>query len=148
MFAPKRILVPTDFSSDSDEALKEAVELAKQYHSKVYLLHVSEPIMQCSADYCLDLVALKQAEAEEINRARHSMQEELRKLGMTEDVEIISDIREGDTVTEILKEQDERGVDLIVMPSHRKKGLIDRIMGAISEKVMAEATSPVLLVRH
>ena len=36
MFAPKRILVPTDFSGDSDEALKQALELAKQYHAKVY----------------------------------------------------------------------------------------------------------------
>jgi len=34
MFAPKRILVPTDFSDYSDEALKQALELAKQYNAK------------------------------------------------------------------------------------------------------------------
>ena len=30
MFAPKQILVPTDFSSYSDKALKEAIDIAKQ----------------------------------------------------------------------------------------------------------------------
>lgn len=148
MFAPKRILVPTDFSGDSDEALKEALELAKQYHSKVYLLHVAEPITQCSVDYCLDLATVRQAEAEEMNRSKEMMQRELAKFPEGMDVEVISDIREGDAVTEILKEQDERGVDLIVMPSHRKTGLFKRMMGQVAEKVMEEAKTPVLLIRH
>lgn len=148
MFAPKRILVPTDFSGDSDEALKEALELAKQYHSKVYLLHVAEPIMQCSADYCLDMASVRQVEAEEIKRSKELMQKELAKFPEGLDIEVISDIREGDTVAEILKEQDEKGVDLIVMPSGHKKGLFKRLMGPVSERVMEEAKTPVLLVRH
>ena len=148
MFAPKKILVPTDFSDDADAALQEALDLARQYHSKVYLLHVTEPVMQCSVDYCLDLATLKQAEAEEVIRSRVLMQEELNKLGATEGIEVISDIREGDTVSEILKEQDEKDIDLIVMPSHRKKGFLERMMGPISEKVMEQATRPVLIVRH
>jgi nucleotide-binding universal stress UspA family protein len=40
MFAPKNILVPTDFSKYSDAALKKAVDIAAQYDSKIYLLHV------------------------------------------------------------------------------------------------------------
>lgn len=148
MFAPKRILVPTDFSGDSDEALKQALELAKQFHSKVYLLHVAEPIMQCGVDYCMDMASVQQAEAEEINRSKELMQKELAKFPEGLDIEVISDVREGDTVSEILKEQDERDVDLIVMPSHRKTGLLKRLMGPVSEKVMEEAKSPVLLVRH
>ncbi len=148
MFAPKRILVPTDFSGDSDEALKQALELAKQYQSKVYLLHVAEPIMQCGADYCMDLASVRQAEAEEINRSKEMMQRELAKFAESQEIEVITDIREGDTVSEILKEQDEKGVDLIVMPSHRRTGLLKRMMGQVAEKVMEEAKSPVLLVRH
>ena len=42
----------------------------------------------------------------------------------------------------------QQGVDLIVMPSHRKASLFKRLMGQVSEKVMEEAKSPVLLVRH
>ena len=148
MFAPKRILVPTDFSDSSDEALKQALELAKQYNAKVYLLHVAEPVVQCAADYCLDTSTVKQAEDAELVRAKEMMQKELNKFSEIQGIEVISDIREGDPVEEILHEQEEKGVDLIVMPSHGKTGLIKRLMGQVSERVMEEARSPVLLVRH
>ncbi len=148
MFAPKRILVPTDFSDYSDEALKQALELAKQYSAKVYLLHVAEPIRQCAGDYCLDESKVKAAENTEILQAKEKMQKELKKFPEFQEIEVITDIREGEPVQEILKEQDEKGVDLIVMPSHGKAGFMKRLMGLISEKVMEEAKSSVLLVRH
>ncbi|PKN10552.1 MAG: hypothetical protein CVU70_02660 [Deltaproteobacteria bacterium HGW-Deltaproteobacteria-5] len=148
MFAPKRILVPTDFSDSSDEALKQALELAKQYNAKVYLLHVAEPIEQCAVDYCLDISTVKAAEDAEILRVKEKMQNELTKFSEFQEIEVISDIREGKPVEEILREQEEKGVDLIVMPSHGKTGFMKRLMGQISEKIMEEARSPVLLVRH
>jgi universal stress protein A len=148
MFAPKRILVPTDFSDYSDEALKQALELAKQYNSKVYLLHVANPITQCVGDYCLDTSTVKQAEDAEILQAKERMQREIQKFSEFRDIEVISDIREGEPVEEILKEQEEKDVDLIVMPSHGKTGLLKRLIGQISEKVTEEAKSSVLLVRH
>ncbi|KFO68781.1 hypothetical protein ER57_01660 [Smithella sp. SCADC] len=148
MFAPKRILVPTDFSDYSDEALKQALELAKQYNAKVYLLHVAEPIRQCAGDYCLDESKVKAAEDTEILQAKEKMQKELKKFPEFQEIEVITDIREGEPVQEILKEQNEKGVDLIVMPSHGKAGFMKRLMGLISEKVMEEAKSSVLLVRH
>ena len=40
MAAIKKILVPTDFSKFSDNALKQAVEMAKQNKAKIYLFHV------------------------------------------------------------------------------------------------------------
>ena len=36
MFTPTRILGPTDFSEYSDRALKQALDIAKQYHTKVF----------------------------------------------------------------------------------------------------------------
>ncbi len=148
MFAPKNILVPTDFSEHSDEALKEAVDLAHQYHSRVYLLHVAEPITQCAGDYCLDAAAMLQAEEDARSAAQEKLEKEIAQFSDDRDLEIISEIRKGDPAQEILKEQRERGVDLIIMPSHRKTGLLKRIMGPVTEKVMEEAKSPVLLVRH
>ena len=148
MFAPKNILVPTDFSEHSDEALQEAVELARQYHSRVYLLHVAEPIMQCAGDFCLDAGTMLQAEDDARNLAQEKMKQEIARFADDRDVEIVSDIRKGDPAQEILKEQRERDVDLIVMPSHKKAGLLKRMMGPVTERVMEEAKSPVLLVRH
>lgn len=148
MFAPKRILVPTDFSDYSDVALKQALELAKQYHARVYLLHVAQPVTQCTADFCLDAATVEQAEKTEIHHAEEMMQNELNKFSEFQEIEVISDIREGQPVEEILKEQEEKGVDLIVMPSHGRTGLMKRLMGQLTEKIMEEAKTPILLVRH
>ena len=50
----KAILVPSDFSEFSDRALQKAIDLAKEYKSRIYLLHViDEGLQQCVADYCL-----------------------------------------------------------------------------------------------
>jgi hypothetical protein len=35
MLMPTKILVPTDFSEPSDRALKQALDIARQYHAKV-----------------------------------------------------------------------------------------------------------------
>jgi len=115
---------------------------------RLLLLHVAYPVTQCAADYCLDTSTLKQAEDNELLKAREMMQKELKKFPEFQEIEVISDIREGEPAEEILKEQEEKGVDLIVMPSHGRTGIMKRLMGQISEKVMEEAKSPVLLVRH
>ena len=65
MFAPKRILVPTDFSEYSDNALRYAIDIARQYAAKVFLLHViDENIQQCTFEYCLTDDVMKQIEQE------------------------------------------------------------------------------------
>ncbi|MBK7550265.1 MAG: universal stress protein [Syntrophaceae bacterium] len=53
MFTPKSILVPTDFSEHSDRAVRQAVDIAEQHNSKIYLLHVVDRLQQCAIDYCI-----------------------------------------------------------------------------------------------
>ena len=60
MFSPKNILVPTDFSEASDRALNQALDIAEQFHSRIYLLHViTESLQRCGEDYCLDESIIK-----------------------------------------------------------------------------------------
>ncbi len=51
---------------------------------------------------------VKQAEEAEIIRAKEMMQKELAGFPRGQNIEVISDIREGDPVHEILKEQEEK----------------------------------------
>ena len=44
MVKVERILCPTDLSSESDEALRYAVALARTYEAKLFLLHCSEQV--------------------------------------------------------------------------------------------------------
>ena len=54
MLKPTKILVPTDFSEYSDKALKQAIDIAKQYNAEVYVLNVVAPIDKYIIDYCTE----------------------------------------------------------------------------------------------
>jgi len=144
MFAPKNILVPTDFSGPSDKALKKAVDIALQHKSKIYVLHVVDEIMQCAVDYCLDISVVKQVEKQSLKFAEGK----LRKIveALPKGIRLAVDIKMGDAYETILKEQRRKRIDLIVIASRGKKGLIHHL-GSIADKVMRGAKCPVLLVK-
>jgi len=146
MFAPKNILVPTDFSSSSDKALKRAVDIALQHKSKIYVLHVVDEIMQCAVDYCLDVSVVKQVEKQSLKFAQEKLRKMVKALALPKGMQIAVDIKVGDTYETILKEQQNKRIDLIVIGSRGKKGLIHHL-GSIADKVMRGAKCPVLLVK-
>jgi nucleotide-binding universal stress UspA family protein len=146
MFAPKNILVPTDFSEYSDKALKKAVDIALQHKSKIYVLHVVDEVVQCAVDYCLDISLVKQVEKQSLGFAREKLQKEVEKFAQSKGIQIIVDVKMGDTYETILKEQKDKRIDLIVIASRGKKGLIHHL-GSIADKVMRGAKCPVMLVK-
>jgi nucleotide-binding universal stress UspA family protein len=146
MFAPKSILVPTDFSEYSDRALKEAVDIAVQNNSKIYLLHVVDKLQPCAVDYCIKEEVLIAVEKESIRAAQEKMQKEVDRIAKEKKLDIVYDIKTGVPWEEILKEQSERKNDLIVIASHGRTGLLHHL-GSVADKVMRSAKCPVLLVR-
>jgi nucleotide-binding universal stress UspA family protein len=79
--------------------------------------------------------------------AKKKLQEELKKLAASKDIQVVFDVKKGDTYETILKEQQKKGIDLIVLASHGKRGLINRL-GSVADKVMSGARCPVLLVKE
>jgi len=148
MFSPKNILVPTDFSEDSDRALQTALEIAAKYLSRVFLLHVAGgTFQQTLADYRIDQRAVERILNESILFADEKLRETIDKFPKTSEVKVIPDVRNGVPHEEILIEAAERGIDLIVIASHGKTGLKKYFIGSVAEKVMKEAKCPVLLIR-
>ncbi|HEX2965882.1 MAG TPA: universal stress protein [Syntrophorhabdaceae bacterium] len=147
MFAPKRILVPTDFSKYSDRSLGEALDIAKQHGSTVYLLHVVSVVQQCSVDYCIDPASMAEIEKQTNDRTSKMMTEQMEKFPESKSVMIIPDIRRGTPYEVILKEQEDKNVDLIVIASHGTTGLLKHLLGSVAEKVSRSAKCPVLLIR-
>jgi len=81
MSDPKSILVPTDFSTYSDAALKKAVELAEKFNSKIYLLHViDKAIQQCAVDYCITQDVVNQLEEQGLKASNDNLREEANKI--------------------------------------------------------------------
>ncbi|HVN96452.1 MAG TPA: universal stress protein [Syntrophorhabdaceae bacterium] len=147
MFAPKKILVPTDFSKFSDNALRQAYDMAKTYKAKIYLLHVAWISQICTIDYCLDQASVDALHKRTIKAAEDMMQKQIKRVVKSKDVEIIADITKGNPYEEILKEEKTRKIDLIVIASHGMTGILGHLMGSMAEKILRGAKCPVVLVK-
>lgn len=147
MFTPKAILVPTDFSEFSDKAVRQAVDIAEQHNAKIYLLHVVDKLQQCAIDYCIPMETMMKVQSDSEKEAAKKMKEEADKILKTKKIDLVFDVKSGTPYEEILKEQQERKADLIVIASHGRTGILKSLIGSVAERVMREAKCPVLLVR-
>jgi nucleotide-binding universal stress UspA family protein len=148
MFKPRKILVPTDFSKHSDNALSNASDIAEKYNSKIYLLHVIDNVVQqCAVDYCISNEVVEKFNTDSVISSRELMKNEVRNFAQGHAVEIEYGIKKGNPYEEIIKEQEDKDIDLIVMGSHGKTGFIKHMMGGVAERVLRNATSQVLMVK-
>ncbi|MBP7734389.1 MAG: universal stress protein [Spirochaetes bacterium] len=119
MFKPKRILVTTDFSAESDRALREALGIGEQFRSTIYLLHVIPEIEQCAVDYCLTESVLQAEKNKLRDEAEYKMDEMIGKIDPDRMVQIVKVIRFGNTVDVIVSFELERAIDLVVAAPHK-----------------------------
>lgn len=148
MFAPKTILVATDFSEFSDRAVKDALEMAENYKAKLILLHViDENLQQCVVDYCLSAEAFTELQENTERSSREKLQEEVKKIAPRMNGNIGLKVRTGVPYSEILNEQQEDRADLIILGSHGRRGFVHNMLGGVADKVTRGATVPVMVVR-
>ncbi|MRR57782.1 MAG: universal stress protein [Deltaproteobacteria bacterium] len=148
MFKPSRILVPTDMSEHSDKAIRQALDIAKQFHSEVFVLHViKDPTQLCTVDYCLSEELQNQYAEEVFEAARRGVWSQLVKFRSMGDINIVSEVKAGVPHDAILKEAEDKGVDLIVLAAQGATGLAMHLMGGVARHLLQAAKCPVLLVR-
>jgi nucleotide-binding universal stress UspA family protein len=142
----KNILVPIDFSDYSKNALRYAVQFAKQFKAKMYLIYVVEPMIY-PADFSMGQVAIPSMDADLQNRA----DEELKLLAKNFiDPSIKSEtlIKTGKPFVEINETAKEVDADLIIMATHGHTGVEHLLFGSTAEKVVRKAPCPVLTLRE
>jgi nucleotide-binding universal stress UspA family protein len=141
---PKHILVPTDLSDGSEEALDCACELARQFGATVHLLHViGIPTLGVP-----ELgMALPSTVIDSLIRDDQRALDELvaRKKDCGTFGQVL--LRTGDARDLINQTAQEIGADLIVMGTHGRRGVSRALLGSIAESVVRTAPCPVLTVR-
>jgi nucleotide-binding universal stress UspA family protein len=145
MITLQHILVPSDFSECSDQALRYGLELARKFDATLHLVHVvQDPATQSWAvdGFALPLLEatdqwLKDAEA----RLARSVPEPDRPR-----VKVASLL--GAVYPEVLRYAQTNGIDLIVMGTHGRGGVSHLLLGSIAEKMVRRSPCPVLTVRH
>lgn len=144
----KHVLVPLDGSVVAEMALKNAVSLAQAYQAQLTLVRVVEPPHMLSAQLALESAAafleLGTLLAQEAQDYLAQRQAELQAQGL----EVATLVVEGDVVADqIIAVADRVGADVIVMSTHGRTGLPRWVFGSVAERVLRQATLPVLLVR-
>ncbi len=145
MFKIKNILLPTDFSELSLTAANYAVDLAIQYGAKVHILHVLEKTPPILAIRSLDLSEDK-IKRSILNDAKKSMEEAVTKIKKRKDVLIEPIIKKGVDYQEIVKYSKDAKMDVIVIATHGRTGILYTLIGSVAEKVIRFAKCPVLVI--
>jgi len=141
-----KILCPTDFSDPSDHSLTYALEMAKQYGAKLYLLHVIEPLTPVQG---LDMgPSFGFDERPHVEQRVQELLDETVSDEMKEAVEIQPLISRGAPFLEIIRAARTEDVDMIVIATHGRTGLTHALLGSTTEKVVRKAPCPVLSIRH
>jgi len=137
----KHILVPTDLTERTSEALNIAVRMAVHGASRVTLLHIIETIEDTDFEEFQDFYV-------KLNRRAQKIMEQLTDRYSGEALSIAREIAYGKRVIEIVRFAQTNDIDLIVLNSHRVEA--DHAVqgwGTISYKVGILARCPVMLVK-
>jgi nucleotide-binding universal stress UspA family protein len=140
----KTILMPTDGSPCSLQALEHGLGLAKALGAKVHFLYVLENPAQAiwiapeSVPYGLELLEdLRKAGEEAVAKALAMAQEK--------GVEATGEVKEGVPIPTIVEAA--KGFDLLVMGTHGRTGLDKLLLGSVTEGVLHRVSVPVLVMR-
>tara|TARA_B100000378_G_scaffold206253_1_gene169528 strand:- start:33916 stop:34743 length:828 start_codon:yes stop_codon:yes gene_type:complete len=142
----KKILVPTDFSKEAENALKTAAIIAKKFDAEIYLLHM--------LDLPLNLIDPVQGNSQNVPEALYFMKlahlefskikqnDYLKAITVNEAVQFNYAFR---GITEFAKNNQ---CELIIMGSHGSSGFREMFIGSNTEKVVRQSEIPVLVIKE
>jgi len=141
----KKILCPTDFSEFSQEAIREATELASQFGSELLLLHVVTPIIvpAVGVEPVPPRLPVNEQELEE--EAKTFLRNWVDRL-QSQGLKVRSILRRGNAADEIIRAAEEENADLLVIATRGKTGLTRILLGSVAEKVVRHAPCRVLTI--
>ncbi len=143
MLLPKRIIVPTDFSSMSEAALDYALGVAKVFGGRVLLLHAFQPP---AFDLPAGIIAGTADSTERILRSAEQALASAIELRKERGVSIEPLVTRGAPWRVISELAAGRKDTMIVMATHGRKDLPRALLGSVAEKVVRMANCPVLVV--
>lgn len=140
----QKILLPTDFSDESLHALSYAVDFAKIFNAKLYLLHVIYDIEKAS-----NLHIPHPSMTELYKDLEAHAKKNLDSFG----IEMLEDFKNVETVVlrgipyeEIIKFAKESSIDLIILGTLPRSGMERFFVGSTTQRVIRNAPCPILVV--
>jgi nucleotide-binding universal stress UspA family protein len=138
----RHILIPTDGSGPAERGVAHGLALAKYLGAKATVIFVVEPFSELTGRF-LEAVATyaelrKEQAASVLDRAAKAAKE----AGVS--CEAIQ-VENAQPHQAIIAAAEDKGCDLIVMSSHGRSGLSMLLIGNVTNKVLTQAKTPVLV---
>jgi nucleotide-binding universal stress UspA family protein len=146
----KKILAPIDFSEISMEAMRGAMELAKDVGAEVHLVHIIAPHhvfvplpLETNAEQSRELARetamLKQTE-KELNR--------IKKDEFGDSKKVVTYAEVGPPTQKLVDYAKRNEIDLIMVATHGRTGAEHLVIGSVAEKLVRYAPCSVLVYRR
>jgi nucleotide-binding universal stress UspA family protein len=142
-----KILVPTDFSKESKNAFKVAVEVAKQVKAEISLLHVIDEPVQASFGATGEYEPSSPMDKIFIMKLVQKVNHDMDKLIKSTDVKVHKLVEFDRAYSKIVDIINKHNMDLVVIGSKGSSGLTELLIGSNTEKVVRLAKCPVLTVK-
>jgi nucleotide-binding universal stress UspA family protein len=134
----EHILVPTDFSAATRAAIDYAIRLAKPFKAQVHLLHVIELLESVG-----EREALQELE-KMISNGLKQWVNEFMGNGYKIPMHVIRCHHAADGISLFVERE---GIDMIVMSTHGRTGLVRFLWGSVAERVIGQVSCPVIAAK-
>ncbi len=139
----EKILIATDGSEYTKNAVDYGIELARNTEAKLYAIYVVDTAAFASIPMDAAWESMYELLKQEGDEATKYVADKAQAEGM----EIERLTVEGHPAEEIIKYAEKNSVNLIVMGTLGKSGLDRFLLGSVAEKVVRTSKIPVLVVR-
>ena len=142
-----KILCATNLDEASNEAVKQSVQLAHQYKSKIIMLNIHEEFMSKEEMGMLrvSIDSMKEIFEKIALEAKNEMKNTISMLN-AEDIDVEYILKEGKPTTAICQEADKKQIDLIVMGVSEKNIVSNVLFRSTASYVIEHVKIPVLVV--
>lgn len=140
----KNILATIDFSHNEKLVMDMAVNLARAFGGKIWLLHVVPPEPEFIG-FGVGPQYVRDSRAAELRKERRLMNEYAGQM-QAEGVDTQGLVIEGATVDMILDKAEKLDIDLIITGHHEHNFVYKAFFGSVAKGVVKKTKIPVLLV--
>ena len=139
----KKILIATDGSEHTKNAVNYGIDLAKNTGAKLHAIYVVDTAAFASIPMDAAWESMYELLKQEGDEATKYVSEKAEE----ESLDVEKSTIEGHPAEEIIKYAENNSIDIIVMGTLGKSGLDRFLLGSVAEKVVRNSKIPVLVVK-
>lgn len=147
----KKILVPLDCSKYAESSLNVAIEIAKKFNSRLFLINVLPTRSQYRRSGMTGKILIKNKDTEitegEIPQVCTNLLAKSKQAAENEGIEVQTILKEGHIVEEILNTIKDGGFDLVVIAARGQSTIKSLLLGSVSSGVLQHSNCPVLVTK-